>query len=369
MCYKLQYIDKLKAPPKWYFSFGTSMHACVEQFFRVKTPPCPSFQELLKIYEREWLSAGYESAEEEARYKAYGKDILKKFWESHAPGFRIPIALESRFYLDIEGVKLMGYIDRVDKLESGGLSIVDYKTNQELFTNDYVDNNLQLTIYQMAAEQTWRLPVEKLTLYHLRTNTPCTTLPRDKAQTDDVKRLVLDVAGKIQRTEFPAVENNFCPCDFPQYCPNYKHKYIITEPVKEKQAVLPGIAAADAANRYADLQARIKELETELDAVRQNILTYCREEGLNRVFGDSCQITYRMMEKQAYDEDGIKEVLEPLGLWEKVLSFDQALLKRLVAEGALPSDIKKKIETLKHIASAYPLLRVKKNSAEEEEEE
>jgi hypothetical protein len=76
-----------------------------------------------------------------------------------------------------------------------------------------------------------------------------------------------------------------------------------------------------------------------------------------------------MMEKQTYDEAGIKEMLEPLGLWEKVLSFDQALLKRLVAEGALPSDIKKKIETLKHITSTYPLLRVKKNSAEEEEEE
>jgi putative RecB family exonuclease len=344
------------------------MHACVEQFFRVKTPPCPTLEELFEIYEREWLPAGYASPEEESRYKEYGKDILKKFWELHAPGFRIPIALERRFYLDIEGVKLMGFIDRVDKLDSGGLSIVDYKTNQDLFTNDYVDNNLQLTIYQMAAEQTWRLPVEKLTLYHLRTNTPCITLPRDTARTDDVKRLVLDIAGKIQSGEFPATENEFCPCDFPQYCPNYRHKYLTAEPAKEKQAVLPGIAAADAANRYTALQVKIKELETELNDVRQNIVSYCREQGLNRVFGDSCQITYRMVEKAGYDEAGVKEVLEPQGLWEKVLSFDQALLNRLVSQGALSPELKRKIESLKRITSAYPQLWVKKSAAEEEEE-
>jgi len=367
LLYKLQYIEKLKGPEKWYFSFGTSMHSCVEQFFKVKTPPAPTLEELYAIYERGWLSTGYASPEEEARYKEYGKDILKKFWEIHAPGFRIPIALESRFFLDIQGVKLMGFIDRVDKLDSGGLSIVDYKTNQELFTNDYVDNNLQLTIYQMAAEQTWRLPVEKLTLYHLRTNTPCITLPRGKDKTGAVTRLVLDVAEKIQRADFPATENDYCPCDFPQYCPFYKHKYLTAEPVKATQPMLPGFDAVDAVNRYTTIQTQIKELETELNAIKQNIIAYCREQGLNRVFGDDCQITYKMVEKTGYDESAVKEALEPAGLWEKVLSFDQALLKQLVADGALPAAIQKKIESLKRVTSAYPQLWVKRAAAEEEE--
>jgi putative RecB family exonuclease len=343
------------------------MHSCVERFFQVKTPPAPALEELMAIYEKEWLPAGYATPEEEARYKEYGKGILRKFWEINAPGFRMPIALERRFYLDIEGVKLMGFIDRVDKLESGGLSIVDYKTNQELFTNDYVDNNLQLTIYQMAAEQTWRLPVEKLTLYHLRTNTPCTTLPRNKDQTGAVSRLVLDVAEKIQRADFPATENEFCPCDFPQHCPFFRHKYLTGEPGKETQAMLPGIVAADEANRYAALQQKMKALETELNAVKQNIIAYCREQGLSRVFGDDCQITYKMVEKTGYDEAAVKEALEPTGLWEKALSFDQTLLKQLVADGALPAAIQKKIESLKRITSTYPQLWVKRAAAEEEE--
>jgi putative RecB family exonuclease len=343
------------------------MHSCVEQFFKVKTPPCPSMDELLRIYEQNWLSAGYETPEEEARYKEYGKDILKKFRDLHAPDFRMPIALEHRFFLDVNGVQVMGFIDRVDKLDSGGLSIVDYKSNQELFTNDYLDNNLQLTLYQMAAEQTWRLPVEKLTLYHLRTNTPCPTPPRSPTQMESVRQLVLEVAGKIQRGEFPATENNYCPCDFPQYCPYFRHKYPTTEPGEVKQVMLPGIEAAEAANRYAELQAKIKELETELNEVKQNIVNYCQTQNLNRVFGENCQITYKLVEKTGYDEEKVKETLEPAGLWQKVLSFDTALLKQLLADSGIPEETRKKIASLKKVVSAYPQLWLKHDTPDEEE--
>ena len=201
--YKLQYIDGLKPKDKWYFSFGTTMHRCVEHFFKVSTPPPPPLEELLRFYEQNWLSQAYESPEEEARYKDYGREILTKFWEIHSTDFRMPIALERSFYIDIEGIKLRGFIDRVDKLESGGLSVIDYKTNKDLFTTDYLDEDLQLTIYQMAAESTWQLPVEKLTLYHLRSNTACSCPPRDEARLEQARQLVLEVAENIVQERFP----------------------------------------------------------------------------------------------------------------------------------------------------------------------
>ena len=343
------------------------MHECAEQFFRVKAPPCPSLEELFQIYEQKWLSVGYESPEEESRYKEYGKEILKKFWEIHAPGFRMPIAAEYKFFLDINGIKLMGYIDRVDKLDSGGLSIVDYKTNQELFTNDYVDNDLQLTIYQMAAEQTWRLPVEKLSLYHLRTNTPCYTQPRSKAQTDEVREMVNDVAEKITRAEFPAIENQYCPCDFPQYCPYYRHQYPAAPNGQATQAMLPGMAAGEAADRYAAIQLQIKELEAKLNEVKQIIIKYCQEQDLNRIYGHETQVTYKLMERTGYDAQDVRNILEPAGLWQKVLSFDQALLKQLMADKSVPLDIRKKIESVKSITSSYPQLWVKAQPGEDEE--
>ena len=170
------------------------MHRCVERFFKVSTPPPPSLETLLQFYEQNWLSVGYESAEEETKYKDYGKEILTRFREIHSADFRLPVAVERMFYIDIDGIKLRGFIDRVDKLESGGLSIVDYKTNKELFSADYVEEDLQLTLYQLAAVQTWRLPVERLTLYHLRSNTACSCPPRDEARLEQARQLVLEVA-------------------------------------------------------------------------------------------------------------------------------------------------------------------------------
>jgi putative RecB family exonuclease len=366
LCYKLQYIDGLKSKDKWYFSFGTTMHSCVERFFKVSTPPPPSLEELLQYYEYKWLSQGYESPEEEAKYKEYGRDILTRFWEIHSADFQMPVALERSFYLDIEGIKLRGFIDRVDKLDSGGLSVIDYKTNKELFTADYLADDLQLTIYQLAAEQTWQLPVEMLTLYHLRSNTACSCPPRNRAQLDQARRLVLEVAENIAQEKFPATENQFCPCDFPEHCPYYRHQYLTVAPEPDRQELLPGIAAIEAVERYAYLQARIKELQAQLEEAKQTIIEYCRAEDLNRVFGSEHEITYKIMERTGFNEDEVRAILEPEGLWDKVLGLDQSRLKQLLADKSTAEDIKKQLEALKHITSAYPQLWLKKRTEEEE---
>ena len=343
------------------------MHNCVERFFKVSTPPPPSLEELLEYYEQSWISRAYESAEEEARYKDYGREILTRFWEIHNADFRMPVALEKSFYLDIEGIKLRGFIDRVDKLESGGLSIIDYKTNKDLFTADYLENDLQLTIYQLAAEQTWQLPVEKLTLYHLRSNTACICPPRDQSRIEQARQLVLEVADNITQEKFPATENQFCPCDFPEHCPYYRHQYMeAIAPQSATQEVLPGIAAVDAVERYADLQAQIKELQIQLDEAKQTIMDYCQAEELNRVYGSEHEVTYKLIERTGFTEDEVKAILEREGLWEKVLSLDQSRLKQLLADEETAADIRKKLESLRHIVSTYPQLYLKKRNEEEE---
>jgi putative RecB family exonuclease len=366
LCYQLQYVDGLKPKERSYFSFGTTMHSCVEHFYRVNTPPPPSLEEMLHYYEQNWLSRGYETPEEEAGYKEYGREILKRFWEIHQADFRLPVALERSFYLDIEGIKLRGFIDRVDKLDSGGLSVIDYKTNKELFTADYLANDLQLTIYQMAAEQTWKLPVERLTLYHLRSNTACICLPRSQLQLEQARRLVLETAENIVAGKFAATESQTCPCDFAEHCPYYRHQYLTAGPQPTRQELLPGIAAIDAVERYAGLQAQIQELQTQLEEARQAIIEYCQKEGLNRVFGSEHEATYNLTERTGFNEEEVRAVLEPEGLWEKVLGFDPSLLKQLLSDETVPGNIRNKLESLRRITATYPQLRLRKHGGEEE---
>ena len=365
LCYKLQYIDGLKPKDKWYFSFGLTIHACAEYFFRVKVPPPPSLDELLEFYEANWLSEGYESAEEEAKYKAYGWEILSKFWEIHSAGFKMAFAVERVFHIDIEGVKLRGYIDRVDKLDSGELSIVDYKTNQEPFTTEDLEKDLQLTLYQLAAEQTWQLPVEKLTLYHFRSNTPFSCGPRNEARLEEAKHLVLKVADGIAGGIFPAIENQYCPCDFAEHCPYYRQQYMVTKPELARQGVLPGLAVAEAVEGYVSLQAQIRELQSQLEEIRQMIIDFCQAEELNRVYGTEHAITYKTVEKTGFSEDEVRALLEPEELWHRVLSLDQAKLKQLVTDETVAGDIRHKLEALSQAISSYPQLWVRRLIEEE----
>jgi putative RecB family exonuclease len=365
LSYKLQYIDGLRPKDKWYFSFGSTLHLCTEYFFRVKVPPPPSLEALLGFYETKWLSQGYESAEEEAKYRAYGREILTRFWQIHHPDFRMPLAVEHMFYVDVEGVKLRGYIDRVDKLDSGGLAIVDYKTSQNLFTVDDLARDLQLTLYQLAVQQIWQLPVERLTLYHLRSNTPCSCGPRADAELSAARRMVLTVAENIARGEFPAVENQYCPCDFPEHCPYYRHQHMEAGPEPARQGVLPGLVAAEAVEEYVALQSRIGELKAQLEELRQVIIDFCQAEGLSRVFGEEHAVTCKMMEKTGFDEDAVRALLEPAGLWPQVTSLDPDRLKRLLDDEAVARDIRDKIMALKQVVATFPRLSVRRLAKEE----
>jgi len=362
LCYKLQYIDGLEPKEKGYFSFGTTMHDCAEYFFKVKVPPPPSLEEMLDFYERRWLSDGYESAEEEAEYKAYGREMLTRFWEIHQPDFRMPIAVEHKFFIDIGNIKLTGRIDRVDKLDSGGLAIIDYKTDKELFTKDYLEKNLQLTLYQLAVEQSWFLPVERLTLYHFRSNTPCSCPPREEAQLEEAKSLVLEVAEGIKEERFPAVESGRCPCDFPEHCPYYKHKFA---PERGETDVLDEAAVGGAVERYVALQKEIKGLELELDELKATIAAFCQAEGINRVYGKEHALTYKMVERAGYSEAEVKALLEPEGLWPRVLGFDQFKLKELIKDEAVARELRQKLAELRQVVSASPQLWVRRLVEEE----
>jgi len=341
------------------------MHLCAEYFFKVRVPPPPSLDDLLQFYEQNWLAEGYESAEEEAKYKAYGREILSKFWEIHHADFRMPLAVERMFYIDIEGVKLRGFIDRVDKLESGGLSIVDYKTNKELFTIDDLEKDLQLTLYQLAAEHLWQFPVERLTLYHLRSNTPCSCEPRDETQLEQARQLALEVAENIASQRFPAIESQNCPCDFPEHCPFYRHQYLAVTPEPAQQGILPGMVIADAVEQYASLQKQIKELQIELDDLKEMIIGYCQAEELNRVYGWENAITCKLVEMTGFGEDEVRALLEPAGLWDRVLGLDQSRLKQLLTDEEVAKDIRNKLEALRQVISTSPRLWVGKRKEEE----
>ncbi len=234
--YKLKYIDGLKEKPKSYLSFGSSLHSALEFMYSYRPPP-PTLDELLKYFDENWISEGYSGKEEEEGYFSYGKKILTEYYEEHAKDLKPPIAVEHRFNLEIEGIPVIGFIDRVDKLEGNRAEIIDYKSGKKVFTSSQVEGNEQLTFYQWAVEESMGIPVGKLTLYHLPSQTPVSSEARSEDKIDALKGKVLMVAHLIEEGKFEARKGRFCPCDFAKHCPYYKHLYVMEDSKRAKENI------------------------------------------------------------------------------------------------------------------------------------
>ena len=103
----------------------------------------------------------------------------------------------------------------------------------------------------------------------------------------------------------------------------------------------------------------------QLEEAKQTIIDFCQAEALNRVFGSEHEVTYKLVERTGFNEDEVRAILEPEGLWEKVLSLDQSRLKQLLADKEVSKNIRDSLESLRQVISTYPQLWLKKRTEEE----
>jgi len=78
------------------------------------------------------------------------KEIMEA-WYDETKFNPLPISSEEKFTMDIgDGVTILGYIDRIDKMGLDGIKITDYKTGQGMFFNSDLEGSFQLIMYAIA---------------------------------------------------------------------------------------------------------------------------------------------------------------------------------------------------------------------------
>jgi RecB family exonuclease len=218
--WKFKYIDKVPEKPKSFFSFGKSVHATLQFFYDRKT--APTLDETLNHFNSNWISEGYKDSIHEEKEKLKGQEILTDFHKKHAVKFKEPLYTEYKFFAKIDGIPVMGFIDRIDKLADGTIAITDYKTGNSL-AGQKADNNPQLTMYQIVCEDVLGLKVSKVILYHVNSLVPSVSKAHTPLQVTNLKNQIKQVAAAIEQGVFTANPDSLkCSrCDYNTNCPAY----------------------------------------------------------------------------------------------------------------------------------------------------
>jgi putative RecB family exonuclease len=224
--WKFRYIDKIPEAPKSFFSFGKSVHTGLEFLFERGKQEIPAAEEMLAHYKNSWIREGYETVAQERWFYQEGERILKGFYAKHHTDFAKVLEIELKFNIDVDGVPVMGYIDRIDLLSSGQVAVIDYKTGKP-FDKARVRKDPQLTLYQIAVEKALGKKVESLTLYHLNSLTALTVPFHGPELEKSVRTSVVEAAKGISDGKFdpkPDAQGHCKWCDYAQICPALKGK-------------------------------------------------------------------------------------------------------------------------------------------------
>ncbi len=218
LLYKLGRIDKL--PPEHRSSdleFGSCIHKVLEEHYRMKMEgKLLSTKELHRIFGRYWTETvegkediQYSEGKDFRTLLLEGKELLTVYRNKIPEDDFNIIGVEEPFSFTVEGcpVPIIGAIDLIEEDESGILVITDWKTSGRAYSNDEVDRNFQLTLYQMAAKASGYSDKEILLRFDclIKTKTPkFEQYYSSRTEQDEIRaiRKILEVWNGISKGVF-----------------------------------------------------------------------------------------------------------------------------------------------------------------------
>ncbi|MEN9407299.1 MAG: hypothetical protein RLZZ455_515 [Candidatus Parcubacteria bacterium] len=223
--YKLRYIMKLPSAPSPALSFGTTMHSLLRTLYQLDFHQHPlSNEKLTSLIEQSFLTDGYESKEHIALAKKSALQILQSFITTNTHEKTLPAETELSFQFLADTVKVVGRFDRVDKIDENKIEIIDYKTGHNLPDQKKLKDDLQLTLYALAATEIKSPLLQKkpedvlLTLYYIEENKKLTTI-RTGTQLEEAKKFLVEKVQEIQTSEFHCSGGRLCQnCEYKMLC-------------------------------------------------------------------------------------------------------------------------------------------------------
>ena len=346
--YKFRYVLKIPEKPKYFFAFGTILHSVMEYLY--SAPQFPPLDDTLEFFNKKWAELswqekGYASAEKEQEGFLEGQEIIKKYYQKHFADNLHPLSTEMKVYATIDGISVMGIVDRIDYLGDGKIAILDYKTgktlkrepDQLMFYQKLLESSTKLLpLVQTRDLEIQKISIEKMLFYHLPTLTEDSFKPVPSAELDVFWKGALKTAENILAEKFePTPSEQACKwCDYRGSCPVWSLTQTPQiEPVKQET--------------LAEKIDKLGKLSDEGRTLKAEIIKTLKEQGLNLSFGTNYKAELKEEENFTFkDEEKTIQFLKQNNLLNKTLKPTVKSILALLDDETVTTEQKQQLRAL-----------------------
>jgi putative RecB family exonuclease len=200
------------------FALGGSLHRTLEAFHR--EGPTENVADLLSQFTSAWSTQGFRDVAEESEHFTAGEEMLRRYFEEAVRSERETVFVERTFSLEYPRYVLFGKLDRLDRLPSGELEVVDYKSGRRTVSEEDVRGSLALALYQLVVARTYPMEPVRAAIYCLRTGATASVL-RSTEELSELEEGFRSLAERIlDEVDYAPTPGPHCAeCAFQRICP------------------------------------------------------------------------------------------------------------------------------------------------------
>ena len=251
--YRYRYIDKIKREVEGIEAFvGKLAHEVLQALYsdlvRARSAGAGAYKEMFRALWRERLTPKVRIVREEMTaedYGALGERCVETYYNRNHPfDSGEVVGCETRVEFALDGqkrYKILGFIDRIDRVAPGVYEVHDYKTGS-LPRAGALRNDRQLTLYEIAVRERYTGVNEVRQVWHFLAHDK--TFVERRTQ-DDLARTRLSAIRSIQNieatTEFTPRRSALCSwCEYKEICPEWEaERQVATSAAQTPSAVPP----------------------------------------------------------------------------------------------------------------------------------
>lgn len=308
--YRYRYVDRIKRDYKTVEAFlGTCVHTSFEKLYEAlshgKLMP---LEEVLRAFEDEW-SAGWtpdiqikDKSYAPEDWKELGRECVKIYYDNNKPFDRdrtVGVERKVGFELDVDGqsYRIEGYVDRLALGRDGAFEIHDYKTGKSLPTQQDVDTDWQLAIYDAAVRHAWPDTKAVRLVWHYVRHGKSLVSTRTPEQLAFLEGEIAELIRTIKRDrDFVPHKSALCDwCEYRDLCPLFAHAekvaHMSFEQLKKDDGVKLVDQLAGVEAKRKELREKLKELDSDEKALHESLTRFAQAQGVTAVAGLEGEVT------------------------------------------------------------------------------